>query len=135
MNEFEENEFLCYCCYNCPQDKRNLKEFNADDRELYKEFTGNDVIIETSRICVSCKESLKLSLEFLNLCKSSHVKFNQSSIKITAVHSNDIIFTTEESKDEEALDDMEIDEDDLPIASIKQQLDESEIYEVIEHTY
>lgn len=132
MKQTEENDFLCFCCYNCPQDKRNLKEFNAEDRELYKEFTGSDVLIELARICVSCKESLKLSLEFLSLCKDSRQKFDQSVIKIAAVHSNDLVFTTEETQDEEALlDDMQFDqEDELPIASIKQQMEESEIYEV-----
>jgi hypothetical protein len=91
--------------------------------ELYKNFTGHEVSIEAAKICVSCKESLRLSLEFLNLCKSSHDKFDQSVIKISEIPFEipDIIFATE---DENTLDVHFDQEDEIPIASIKQQISE-----------
>lgn len=124
----KDQEFLCFCCFNCPKDKRNLKEVNTKDKDIYREFTGNEIEVESAKICVSCKESLINSLEFLNLCKTTYQKIieQQNEIKISEICSEDIIFAPE------PLDDIQFDqEDDIPISCIKQQLDEVNIFKKI----
>lgn len=134
----KDQEFLCYCCCISPKDRRNLKCFDEEYKTMYKEFTGNEVTLDLAKICVSCKESLINSSEFLNLCKSSYSKFNeciQKEIEISEIPSENIIFTVnaiEEESQDDADDQIEFDqEDEIPISNIKKQLESSRIYEVL----
>lgn len=127
-----ENEFLCYCCYQCPSEKHNLKEFIAVDQKLYKEFTGSEVVIEMAWICDGCNETLKLSLDFLNLCKNTATKFRRD----LEIQQPEITYFTEETQNKEELDEFD-EEDEIPIASIKQQFeeDQSVIYELVKYFF
>lgn len=136
----QSEEFVCYCCCELPKDKRNLKTFETADRELYQDFTGLEISIYEAKLCVSCKESLSLSLDFLNLCKSSHKKLTdgfETSIDISDIPPEDIIYEAvdeliETRSDQDVFED-EDEEDDVPISEIKQKLDEeTKIIEVIE---
>lgn len=127
------SEGYCYCCTESPKDKRNLKDFNEEDKELYKEFTGIDLRVE-NRICVGCRESLRNSVEFLNLCKSSHSKFtlidDQNETRISEIPLEDILIESCAPEEEQNQDgEVYFDQDDeIPISELRQKTEDSDMF-------
>lgn len=119
----EQIEISCFCCCEIPKDKRNLKSFERGDKHLYEEFTGGlQVTSDEAKICVSCKESLKLSLDFLILCKNSYKYYTKNTIDIKDIQFETIeLYETTDEIIQEDQDDFD-EEDNLTISEIKDEL-------------
>lgn len=121
----------CVFCLIESKEKKNFVAISSTDKKNYKEFTNLDLnILSLKKVCKSCQSSLKSSIKFLQTCIKSHKKLVAESEKKKENFEARTKKTNEESNDN--LQDQEDsfvadqifsdDEDNLPIATLQQQI-------------
>lgn len=132
----------CVCCLVESKEKKNFTSVTLTDKKHYKEFTNldlNNLDSSFQKVCKSCKASIKSSHKFLQTCIKSHEKLVAESEPAEQKQENlevRTIKTNEESNDnlqEDSFTDQIFsdDEDNLPISTLQQKIQNNPIEIVI----
>lgn len=132
----------CVCCLIQSDSKKDFTLFTFADQKLYHELTRLELDHKKKlKICKDCKNLLKKSTLFINLCKKSHEQLivNQAiieeTLKITDVRTsrkrlkqlepdeetNDFSCTINDERDEDS------EGDNLPISALKQKIKDQNV--------
>lgn len=132
----------CFCCLTENEEKKSFCVISAADKKHYRELTKLELNIELKiyRVCKSCKELLKTSSSFLQTCLKSHEILSSECLEQKAENriTRKRKFKHEVLEEETEFDEEEIpehtqedsdDEDDLPISTLQQQLQNNKEHE------
>lgn len=119
----------CFCCLSESEGKSSFNALTAAERKLYQELTKLDLDFEQKllKICKTCKDSLKTSVKFVQICIKSYEQLKAESsekkpeIKRTRKRKSQVESDVDDPPPEHLQQDSDED-DELPISAIQQQL-------------